>query len=1241
MELLKLDPHIENILKERYYLKNETSWEQLSHRISGIYPKMFDYILNRKFIPSSPTLMNLNTGGERNGTLSSCFILDINDSIEDIMNSMKDAAFVTKAAGGVGYNFSKLRGANENVKTISANSGGVMAFIQIFDSVLDGIRQGGKRRGAGMSMLSIYHPDILKFVNAKAEDTSLLTRSNFSVYPDTAFYETLKKNPNKIFKTRNVVDKQENELKDDSGLVYTYKMLWDKIIHNAWNKAEPGIFNGDIAADRCSCKHITRNIFCNPCSEYVHIPYTSCNLASFNVSSFVIDTNEVCGFDWKAFEIAIEESVVYMNEIIDNNQYPIEKIKTETLAVRPIGLGVMGMAHLLYLLGIPYDSNEAYAYIEKILKFQTLVAMRKSVELAKERGTYKYYDYDTFVDANKRFFEDEVVYGVDIVKLKNDIKKYGIHNSCLTSIAPTGCIEENTRIVTDKGLIKIKDLVNIKPKEKEFVNFNDDISVYDEKQTTPITSYYNNGVINGYVLTLEDGRQIKISETHRIRVLNSGKYSWKYAPEIQLGDIVISYLGVGYTNSEYVVLNNNIISEHFNSSNCKLPDKLDEKLAEYIGLFTGDGSIKFRSENGKIDGVRFPVVGDDVDLVDHIVNLTKELFGLDSNVDKLKDKNMYEISTHSINLGQYLINNGFEKKSKITSVENCKKHVYNIPEFVFKSPKSVIASYLRGLFESDGTISNGHITFYSKYKHITQQVQELLMYIGIQSYLSRIEKGDDGWNDEMFRLTIRFKNDNIKYRELIGFISNRKSQLLCDFDYEIDKEKIYLELDLMKSIQKTLSKELSSNSKLYHTVTTFICNNKSETMVFLNRDTVSEINKYIDLDLYLPFSLKNYVTSKIKFIERESFQTYDIEVLNENHTYITSNGIINHNTISYIADCSGGIEPVFGLVFTRKIEKENKTYEKVYMVDPIFKKYVEKKYFDKIDKIYEYISDNNGSCSGCEYLTKSEQSIFKVAGDITPDWHLKILAAAANSVNLSVSKTINLPRDCSETDVSNVFLKAQELGIIGVTVYRDGSREGILIHNEEKKDNVLPDHIERHHAPKRPMDLPCDIHEMNVVIDGKKERFVVLVGKLAGTVYEIFVTRDLKNKLDFEKHKTGIIRKVKKGQYDLITINGEEKVCLEDIGVIFGGIKGTLSRLVSMSLRHGTPLQVVVNQLQKNEVSGLFDFDKCVARVLKHYIKEGERVVTSEVCPTCGKTLIYIEGCKTCSSRECGWSKCS
>jgi len=778
--VVKLKPHIENILTERYYLKQEASWDQISKRLSEIHLPMYDYIQSRTFIPSTPTIMNLNTKGERNGTLSSCFILGVKDSIDDIMESMHEAALVTKASGGVGYDWSKLRGSNENVKSISANSGGVMSFIGIFDAVLDGVRQGGKRRGAGMSMLSIYHPDILKFIEAKAltkkkkrddDSDEKYSRSNFSVRPDKKFYEVLKKTPDRIFKTRNVVDGKENVLKDDAGTEYTYKMLWDKIIHNAWDFAEPGIFNGELAVERCTCKHITDEVYSNPCSEYVHIPYTSCNLGSINLSHLVdLDKKDI---NWKRLETITEEATIYLNGIIDNNSYPVQKIHDETHAVRPIGLGMMGLAHTFFKLGIGYDSDKACELTRNISKFITLVSMRRSMQLAKKLGkTYKYYNHDVFMDANKRFFTEDTFVGIDIVQLKADIKKYGVHNSCFTSIAPTG-------------------------------------------------------------------------------------------------------------------------------------------------------------------------------------------------------------------------------------------------------------------------------------------------------------------------------------------------------------------------------------------------------------------------------------------------------------------------TISYIADTSSGIEPVFGLVFTRKIEKENKTYEHVYIVDPVFEEFVETTYQKDKDIIYHYVASHNGSCQGCPFLTKEEQVAFKVAGDITPMGHLKVLAEVANNISLSVSKTINLPNDCSEKELGDVFLKAQELGIIGVTVYRDGSRKGILVH--ETKNKFV---ISKTQAIKRPKDVNGELHLFTI---GKHKYYTAIGVDDEGNPYEVFTGFNEGKKDEvFTEPEKGIIRKMSRGDYIFI---GEDKEKFSLTNGHSDDSADVITRSLSWGLRHGGGIEHAVHQIEKTS-GPMTSFSKVLARTLKKYIKDNT-LISGETCPVCNSKLIRIEGCAKCSSPTCGYSKCS
>lgn len=1660
MKDLILEPRIENILKERYYLTQETSWSQVSKRLSEtIFPEMFEEILNRTFIPSTPTIMNLNTKGERKGTLSSCFILGIEDSMESIMESMKEAAFVTKAAGGVGYNFSALRGSNEVVKSNGRNSGGPLAFVGIFDAVLEGVRQGccltkdslistkdgllkleeivktqeygwhshqleilnrdktqksnnyyvngvsdilqvntedgisirgtpqhklkvinsngeevwkefqaiekgdyalvllgqhegnlqklqgvatehfnqtsitlpkildeqfafvlgylsgdgfmasnerdyrvgfsvahdsylfevlpqklkkifgevsvlkmqskdnkcctyvisnkqlksfllknkifkeksdkvtvpelirkspksvvgaylrglfeadgalshgypilssvslslikevsalllglgcpnkinflkknnwlssregiytcriqstvgldnwkknigcdprsrftrcysfvsdlarekvfvlpnvkstiekydafiqesslpekGKihkqllrylrgdrrfsmssysyfktrypdfenfisipsdvwytqvtsvtslpdeetydieveeshayiangflshnsRRGAGMSMLSIFHPDILQFLDAKQKE-GVFERSNFSVGIKNEFYEVLHTDPHRTFQTRNVVDKKLNDLVDEHGKTYTYQMLWDKIIHNAWNRAEPGIFNEDISADRCSCKHITRNVFCNPCSEYNHISYTSCNLGSINISRFVKGKK----MDWKALEKLVEKTVIYLNGIIDQNDYPLEKIRKETLNVRPIGLGMMGLAHALYLKGVPYDSPEGYDFVAKLSRFMTLVGLRKSIELAKEHGkSYPYYDHATFMDANARFFTDDEFMGIDIAQLKKDIAAYGIYNSCITSVAPTGCVEENTRVVTSKGLIKIKDIVANHPEEKQFNYDIPEITAASEKGENRISAFYNNGTVSGYNIELEDGRNIKVSPTHRIRILKDGDYAWEEAPNIKVGDVVVLAKNSAVEVDSEVILTEKVESTHFNlTSDYKQPTILNERLAEWLGIFTGDGSIKFRSENGKADGVRFPADSKDLDFAEYIKEATEELFGIDSRISKVKDKNMYEICAHSINLGNFLIQNGFAKKNKITSMVERNDHIYHVPELIFQSPKKVICAYLRGLFETDGSVSNGQIMFYSKFEHLVKEVQELLTYVGIQSRVSKKDRSQDpnSFNDTMFALNIRYKHDKLIFRDKVGFISKRKKAVLSACEFAQDSERIYLPLKKAQEYRTQLVQKFSCTYPLYQDFNGYIGRTKYGSLVHFNRDVLNRVSKLFPIDL--PFELDNIFNLKVKSITREDIKTFDIEVDNDEHTYLTSNGIINHNTISYVADCSSGMEPVFGLVFTRKIEKENKVYEHVYIVDPIFRKHIETNHVADAEKIYKYVSGNKGSCQGCKLLTPEEQAIFKVAGDITPEWHLQILAAVANNISLSCSKTLNVPSDCSEKEISDVFLKAHELGIIGVTVYRDGCRRGILVHEEQKKETEMTKTV----APKRPVELKGEIYALN----HKKDKIYVAVGFWQdGSPYEIFVGTNLKQEIE---HASGKIKKISRGRYVFLTEGGEEYHLTNGNN---DENADALCRILSTALRHGCGLQFLVHQLEKTE-GDLTSFSKVISRVLKKFIKDGTEI-HGEECPKCKSKLVREEGCAKCSA--CGFSKCS
>lgn len=418
------------LLQERYFLKDEKEWDDIAKRCSNILPEMYDYIKSMDYIPSSPTLMNIGT--ER-GTLSSCFPLQLEDSIIGIFNALRDGAIVTKNSGGCGWDFSVLRSSEENIKTLDADSSGPLAFIESFNTMLDCIRQGGKRRGAGGALLNGDHPDIIKYIKIK-QKIDKLVRFNLSVALDDNFYNKLELTPDSPHIVYNVVDKKEKELLDN-GKVVSVRQLWDMIVDAAWTTAEPGIFNKDIAFNRCAVTNINKQVLINPCFEFVNIPYTSCCLGSINLSNLV----EHKKFNWEKFESIIVTATQYMNKIIDINKYPLEQIKEVTLKTRPIGIGFMGLADALYKKEVAYNSEKALKFTEEMTRYLTLRSMQESVEIAKIEGVYEAFDYDLFMKVNDRFFTKNCR-NIDIEKLKKDIKKYGVRNSCFTSIAPTGTI---------------------------------------------------------------------------------------------------------------------------------------------------------------------------------------------------------------------------------------------------------------------------------------------------------------------------------------------------------------------------------------------------------------------------------------------------------------------------------------------------------------------------------------------------------------------------------------------------------------------------------------------------------------------------------------------------------------------------------------------------------------------------------------------------------------------------------
>jgi len=325
-------------------------------------------------------------------------------------------------------------------------------------------------------------------------------------------------------------------------------------------------------------------------------------------------------------------------------------------------------------------------------------------------------------------------------------------------------------------------------------------------------------------------------------------------------------------------------------------------------------------------------------------------------------------------------------------------------------------------------------------------------------------------------------------------------------------------------------------------------------------------------------------------------------------------------------NCSSGIEPSFNLSYSRTIRTDNEDKTKTEIVyDYAWLHYISKELNIPLTEAYKVPESVLRKIKIPEY--------FSTVIDVSPKDAIDIQSIFQSYIDSSISKTHSLKPGTTLEEYKDLFLYAYEKELKGFTTFNpDGKIKGIIEYSTPKKPkNEIS--IERREAPKRPVDLECDIHEITV----SGEKYIVLVGKLNGSLYEVFVDKNENGDVNVGRHKYGILHKRGRGSYDLIVGDNGQTIVIKDISNTFDQTYVTLARLVSTGLRHGVPLQFLVDQLSKSK--NFLGFERSVSRVLKKYIKDGEVVMTSQVCPECGGELVYREGCAICPN--CGWGKCS
>jgi ribonucleoside-diphosphate reductase alpha chain len=1171
-----------NILAQKYFRgplgspEREWSLRQVSDRVAdtteaeAFNGELKHLVVNQKAAFNSPVWFNIGVPG-RPAQAAACFILSVGDSMNEILNWYVEEGIIFKGGSGSGVNLSRIRSSKEQLSGGGTASGPV-SFMRGADASAGTIKSGGTtRRAAKMVILNADHPDIEEFIWCKAIEerkARALREAGFDVDLDGKDSHSIQyQNANNSVR---VTDEFMQAVLDDADwhlravttgeVLRTVKAreLFRQIAKAAWECADPGV-QYDTTINRWHTLHASGPITAsNPCSEYLSVDNSACNLASLNLLKFLGDDG---AFDVEGFKAAVEVVFTAQEILVGNADYPTEKIAENARRFRQLGLGYANLGALLMALGMPYDGDDGRAWAAAITALMTGHAYATSARTAARMGPFAGYTANREHMLRVLRMHREEVARIDEERVQTSLLDaaqeawdsavetadcYGVRNSQATVLAPTGCLVGGSLVATERGLVRLRSIGDTSPDADRWQPL--DLAVQTDEGPRMATRFYLNGLEPVVHVETACGYRISGTPQHRVKVVHaaSGNWEWKRLADIGEGDVVPLALDQLIGVAQPVPL-----------PPLPAPDggvgrdrrRMTPALAELAGYFIGAGSLD-------AGALRFSVPDDDLEVVARLEQLGKEVFGRVSPARS-------EGGTAEVRI---------DAAGLVSWWEACglaPDPLPHVPDAVLHTnDREVYASFLRGLFQATGSVRGGDPVWSTTAIELSLEVQGLLLALGYPTRRT-VETPAPPGAAPLAVLALLDASRNRRWVDEIGFMGDRMNGQVRISSAGGDNR---IPLD------RELAERLSEG-------------NLPGPLVEVAGATISRrvatelLQRTSDPELAHLVSFFYDTVASARLGDEEL--TYDLSVPG-NVTYL-ANGFVSHNTIGLLMDCdTTGIEPDLGLVKMKKLVGGG-TMSIVNQTVPRALRMLGYS-DDQVGEIVAHI-DEHKSIIGAPHLSADHLAVFACSmGDLTIHHlgHIRMMAAVQPWISGAISKTCNVPENATVEEIEQLYVDAWRLGLKAVAIYRDNCKVAQPL-STVKKDAPASE------AEAHDQELAVKIAELEKALDRQT----------------VVVKQPIRERLPRKRRSSTFAFRVADcegyvtvGEYD-DGRPGEVFMKVSKQGSTLAGIMDAFSIAVSLGLQHGVPLKTFVQKYtnMRFEPAGITDdADLRIASSLVDYI---------------------------------------